>query len=174
MKLRWNRDFGQDQDEAGRPGEGMVREPSEGIIGNAPVGAIPLGRLSTARDSLRRWAYTGMEEAVMNIGKSVPNPPGIDVGASSHCIAVLGDGSEQPVQESEGFAANLYSLADWLTECGVEPVDLDSPGLNWIPLSGVQEERGFQVMRLDPRLIKNVPGRKTDVLDCQWLQLLHT
>ena len=102
------------------------------------------------------------------------NAAGIDVGASSHYVAVSADRAEQPVREFAAFTADLYRLADWLTECGVETVVMESTGVYWIPLFGVLEERGFRVMLVDPRRIKNVSGRKTDVLDCQWLQQLHT
>ena len=102
------------------------------------------------------------------------NAAGIDVGATSHYVAVPADRSEQPVQEFEAFTADLYRLADWLAECGVETVVMESTGVYWIPLFGVLEERGFEVILVDPRRIKNVPGRKTDVRDCQWLQQLHT
>ena len=102
------------------------------------------------------------------------NAAGVDVGAGSHFVAVPADRAEQPVREFEAFTADLYRLADWLTECGVETVVMESTGVYWIPLFGVLEERGFEVMLVDPRRIKNVPGRKTDVLDCQWLQQLHT
>ena len=102
------------------------------------------------------------------------NAAGIDVGATSHYVAVPADRAEQPVQEFEAFTADLYRLADWLTECGVQTVVMESTGVYWIPLFGVLEERGFQVMLVDPRRIKNVPGRKTDVVDCQWLQQLHS
>ncbi len=103
-----------------------------------------------------------------------PNAAGIDVGASSHYVAVPADRAEQSVREFEAFTTDLYRLADWLAECGVETVVMESTGVYWIPLFGVLEERGFTVMLVDPRRIKNVPGRKTDVLDCQWLQQLHT
>ena len=105
------------------------------------------------------------------------NAAGIDVGATSHYVAVPADRAEQPVQpvqEFEAFTTDLYRSADWLSECGVETVVMESTGVYWIPLFGVLEERGFQVMLVDPRRIKNLPGRKTDVLDCQWLQQLHT
>ena len=102
------------------------------------------------------------------------NAAGIDVGASSHFVAVSANRAEPPVQEFAAFTADLYRLADWLAECGVETVVMESTGVYWIPLFGVLEERGFQVMLVDPRRIKNVSGRKTDVLDCQWLQQLHT
>ena len=99
---------------------------------------------------------------------------GVDVGAGSHFVAVPENSCEQPVREFGAFTADLYRLADWLAECGVETVAMESTGVYWIPLFGVLEERGFQVMLVDPRRIKNVPGRKSDVLDCQWLQQLHT
>ena len=162
----------------------MVWEACDGIIGDAPVGAIPVGRLSTVRDSLRRWAYKAIMEAVMSRGQSSAklaelsqlnlNAAGIDVGAGSHFVAVPADRSQQPVREFEAFTSDLYRLADWLAECGVEAVAMESTGVYWIPLFGVLEERGFQVLLVDPRRIKNVPGRKSDVLDCQWLQQLHT
>ena len=166
------------------PNHSMVREPYDCIIGDAPIGAIPLGRVATVRGSLRRHAYAEMVEAMMSRRQSSAKPAGlsqlnlnaagIDVGATSHYVAVPADRAEQSVQEFEAFTADLYRLADWLTECGVETVVMESTGVYWIPLFGVLEERGFQVMLVDPRRIKNVPGRKTDVLDCQWLQQLHT
>ena len=162
----------------------MVREPYDCIIGDAPVRAIPLGRMATVRGFLRRQAHTAMAEAMMSGRKGSVNPEdlsqlnlnaaGIDVGATSHYVAVPADRAEQPVREFEAFTTDLYRLADWLAECGVETVVMESTGVYWIPLFGVLEERGFQVMLVDPRRIKNVPGRKTDVLDCQWLQQLHT
>ncbi len=98
------------------------------------------------------------------------NAGGIDVGATSHFVAVPTDRAEPPVREFAAFTADLYRLA----ECGVKTVVMESTGVYWIPLFGVLEERGFQVMLVDPRRIKNVSGRKTDVLDCQWLQQPHT
>ena len=105
----------------------------------------------------------------VNIGAA-----GVDVGASSHFVAVPENSCEQPVREFAAFTADLYRLADWLAGCSVETVAMESTGVYWIPLFGVLEERGFQVMLVDSRRIKNVPGRKSDVLDCQWLQQLHT
>ena len=151
----------------------MVREPYDCIIGDAPVRAIPLGRMATVRGFLRRQAHTAMAEAMMSGRKGSVNPEdlsqlnlnaaGIDVGATSHYVAVPADRAEQPVREFEAFTTDLYRLADWLAECGVETVVMESTGVYWIPLFGVLEERGFQVMLVDPRRIKNVPGRKTDV-----------
>ena len=166
------------------PIDSMVWESYDGIIGDAPVGAIPLGRVSTVRGSLRRRVYAATEEVMMSRRQSSAKPAGlsqlnlnaagIDVGATSHFVAVPADRSEQPVHEFVAFTADLYRLADWLAECGVETVAMESTGVYWIPLFGVLEERGFEVMLVDPRRIKNAPGRKTDVQDCQWLQQLHT
>ena len=161
------------------PNRSMVREPYGCIIGEAPAGAIPLGRVATVRGSLRRHACTAMVEAMMSRRRSSAKPEGlsqlnlnaagIGVGATSHYMAVPAGQEEPPVREFEAFTADLYRLADWLAGCGVETVVMESTGVYWIPLFGVLEERGFQVMLVDPRRIKNVPGRKTGVLDCQWL-----
>ena len=102
------------------------------------------------------------------------NAAGVDVGAGSHFVAVPEGRCQQSVSEFGSFTADLYRLADWLEECEVETVAMESTGVYWIPLFGVLEERGFRVLLVDPRRIKNVPGRKSDVLDCQWLQQLHT
>ena len=116
----------------------------------------------------------GTERLPAELSRVNLNAAGIDVGASSHFVAVPWDRWEQPVREFEAFTAELYRLAEWLAECGVETVAMESTGVYWIPLFGVLEERGFEVMLVDPSRIKNVPGRKTDVQDCQWLQQLHT
>lgn len=102
------------------------------------------------------------------------NAAGIDVGSEFHFVAVPADRDEQPVRKFSAFTADLLALADWLTHCGVETVVLESTGVYWIPLFELLESRGFEVLLVDPRRLKSVPGRKTDVLDCQWLQQLHT
>ncbi len=102
------------------------------------------------------------------------NTAGIDVGASSHFVAVPADRAYPQVREFAAYTADLYRLVDWLADCEIEAVVMESTGVYWIPLFEVLEDRGLAVMLVDPRRIKNVPGRKTDVLDCQWLQQLHT
>ena len=99
---------------------------------------------------------------------------GIDVGSQSHYVAVPEDRDDQPVREFGAFTVDLYHLADWLESCEVETVAMESTGVYWIPLFQVLEERGFDVKLVDPRRLKSVPGRKTDVVDCQWLRQLHT
>ena len=117
---------------------------------------------------------TGRQRLPAGLSQVNLNAAGIDVGASSHFVAVPADRADRPVREFGAFTADLYRLADWLAECGVETVVMESTGVYWIPLFGILEGRGFAVMLVDPRRIKNVPGRKTDVVDCQWLQQLHT
>jgi transposase len=99
---------------------------------------------------------------------------GIDVGADAHWVAVPRDRDEQPVQRFGAFTADLYALAEWLRQCQIETVVMESTGVYWIPLFEVLEERGFDVKLVDAHHVRQVPGRKTDVQDCQWLQELHT
>lgn len=99
---------------------------------------------------------------------------GIDIGSESHWVAVPPDADEKPVRNFSAFTGELEKLADWLKQCGVETVVLESTGVYWIPLFELLESRGFEVWLVDPRKLKSVPGRKTDVVDCQWLQQLHT
>jgi transposase len=101
-----------------------------------------------------------------------PNAAGIDIGAASHYVAVPPDRDEEPVREFPSFTADLGRLADWLLTCGVDTVAMESTGVYWIPLFELLESRGFTVYLVNARHVKNVPGRKSDVLDCQWLQQL--
>ncbi|CAG2155006.1 IS110 family transposase ISCARN20 [Cupriavidus yeoncheonensis] len=105
-----------------------------------------------------------------------PNAAGIDVGASSHWAAVPRHLAEhagcEPVCEFGAMTDDLHALADWLLACGVDTVALESTGVYWIPVYEVLEQRGLTVWLVDARQLKYVPGRKSDVLDCQWLQKL--
>lgn len=102
------------------------------------------------------------------------NAAGIDVGAENHVVAVPVGRDAETVQQFGAYTQELYRLAEWLKQCEIETVVMESTGVYWIPLFQVLEERGFEVKLVDPRRLKHVPGRKTDVLDCQWLQQLHT
>ena len=114
------------------------------------------------------------ERRVSHLSQVDLDAAGIDVGAESHFVAVPEDRDEQCVREFSAFTVDLYRLADWLKGRGVETVAMESTGVYWIPLFQVLEEKGFDVKLVDPRRLKSVPGRKTDVVDCQWLQQLHT
>jgi transposase len=99
---------------------------------------------------------------------------GIDVGSRSHFVAVPDGTAEQSVREFSTFTDDLHGIAQWLLSCGVTTVAMESTGIYWIPLFEILEEYGLEVMLVNARHVKNVPGRKSDVLDCQWLQQLHT
>ena len=103
-----------------------------------------------------------------------PNAAGIDIGAASHFVAVPPDRDDQPVREFASFTTDLNALADWLTACKVDTVAMESTGVYWIALFELLESRGFNVLLVNARHVKNVSGRKSDVLDCQWLQQLMT
>lgn len=102
------------------------------------------------------------------------NAAGIDVGSEKHLVAVPEGRDGVSVREFGAFTTDLEALADWLAKCGVTTVAMESTGVYWIPLFELLERRGFEVKLVDARRVKNVPGRKSDVLDCQWLQQLHT
>ncbi len=101
-----------------------------------------------------------------------PNAAGIDIGSASHFVAVPADRDDEPVREFASFTADLHRLADWLRDCGVDTVAMESTGVYWIPLFELLDARGFTVLLVNARHVKNVSGRKSDVLDCQWLQQL--
>ena len=102
------------------------------------------------------------------------NAAGIDIGADSHWVSVSSDRDEQNVREFKCYTPDLYALADWLTQCEVETVVMESTGVYWIPVFQILETRGFKVSLVNSHHVKTVPGRKSDVLDCQWLQQLHS
>ena len=101
-----------------------------------------------------------------------PNAAGIDVGGSSHWVAVPRQACDEPVREFGAMTDDLHAMADWLLACGVDTVALESTGVYWIPVFEVLEQRGLTVFLVDARQMKYVPGRKSDVQDCQWLQKL--
>ncbi len=101
-----------------------------------------------------------------------PNAAGIDVGGSSHWVAVPRKADDEPVREFGAMTDDLNAMADWLLACGVDAVALESTGVYWIPVYEVLEQRGLTVWLVDARQMKYVPGRKSDVQDCQWLQKL--
>jgi hypothetical protein len=103
-----------------------------------------------------------------------PRAAGIDVGNSAHYVAVRPDCDPEPVRRFECFTADLHRLANWLQSCGVKTVALQSTGVYWIPLYDILEEHGFEVYLVNARHTKNLPGRKSDVQESQWLLKLHT
>src|SRR6266446_751920 len=102
-----------------------------------------------------------------------PEAAGIDVGSTFHVVAVPPDRAEQSVRTFRSFSGDLHRLADWLKETGVTTIAMESTGVYWIPVFELLEARGFEVLLVNARDVRNVPGRKTDVNDAQWLQQLH-
>lgn len=103
-----------------------------------------------------------------------PHAAGIDIGGEEVWVAVPPDRDETSVRSFATFTADLRSLASWLQACGIDTVAMESTGVYWIPLYEILEASGFRVYLVNARHLKNVSGRKTDVLDCQWIQQLHT
>lgn len=102
------------------------------------------------------------------------NAAGIDIGAEELYVAVPKGRDDESVRSFLTFTADIQQLADWLTVCDIETVAMESTGVYWIPIYEILESRGFEVYLVNARHIKNVSGRKSDVLDCQWIQQLHT
>ena len=99
---------------------------------------------------------------------------GIDVGNESHYVAVPRGRDAQPVREFGSWTAALVEMAQWLTRCGIRTVVMQSTGVYWIAVHDVLQKHGLEVNLVDARGTKNVPGRKSDVQECQWLMRLHT
>lgn len=102
------------------------------------------------------------------------NAAGIDLGGAEHWVCVPSDRAEKNVRRFGCFTPDLITMADWLVECGVTTVAMEATGVYWIPVFQILEARGLEVKLVNAHYVKTVPGRKTDVNDCQWLQQLHT
>jgi transposase len=102
------------------------------------------------------------------------NAAGVDIGAEEIYVAIPPGRDEESVRSFPTFTADLHRIADWLEACDIDTVAMESTGVYWIPLYEILESRGFDVNLINARHLKNVSGRKSDVLDCQWVQQLHT
>jgi len=157
------------------PLESMVRESSATVVSAAM--RIPFRRSSRFRRFPWRCRSLTILEQTMAMRKReeevvFANAAGVDVGASSHWVAVPRHAGEEPVREFGTMTDDLNAMADWLIACGVDTVALESTGVYWIPLYEVLQQHGLKVWLVDARQMKYVPGRKSDVADCQWLQKL--
>jgi transposase len=103
-----------------------------------------------------------------------PNAAGIDIGAREMFVAVHAERDEHPVRVFPTFTEDLERLAEWLVSCGITTVAMESTGVYWIPLYDVLEKHGLKPCLVNARSMKNVPGRRTDWHECQWLQFLHS
>ena len=102
------------------------------------------------------------------------NAAGIDCGSAMHYVAVPPDRDPEPVRNFKTFTDDLNRLADWLVACRITSVAMEATGVYWIPIYEILEARGLEVLLVNARHVKNVPGRKSDVTDCEWLRELHS
>lgn len=103
-----------------------------------------------------------------------PGAAAIDIGSTMHMAAVNPDQSDMPIRAFGTFTQDLHDLADWFRSCGVTSVAMESTGVYWIPAFEILQQHGFDVILVNARYAKNVPGRKTDVSDAGWLRQLHS
>jgi transposase len=135
---------------------------------------VTLGR----RFQQKEPCMTGKSKSKTKVGSRMlpvmhADAAGIDIGAEEIFVAVPAERAEESVRSFGTFTRDLHELADWLQFCGVRTVAMESTGVYWIPLYQILETRGFQVFLVNAQHVKNVPGRKSDVSDCQWIQYLH-
>jgi transposase len=133
-------------------------------------------RLNSERMNRKQRRALARRVAAADPGLSIvnPNAAGIDVGNASHFAAVPPDRDPNPVREFGFWTADLHKMAEWLVSCGIDTVAMQSTGVYWIPLYDILEQHGLRVVLVNARHTQNVPGRKTDVQECQWLMKLHT
>ncbi|HKF04341.1 MAG TPA: IS110 family transposase [Candidatus Sulfotelmatobacter sp.] len=124
----------------------------------------------------KRRKKAGNEQPDWRVNLDVvhPNAAGIDIGNESHYVAVPPDRDAQPVRQFACFTEALQQMAAWLKSCGIDTVAMQSTGVYWLPVYEILTEEGLQVFLVNARHTKNLPGRKTDVQECQWLLQLHT
>ena len=103
-----------------------------------------------------------------------PDAGGIDIGNESHYVAVPANRDDQPVRRFGCTTAEVKEMAAWLKQCGIRTLAMQSTGVYWIPVYDLLEEAGFEVYLVNARTTKNLPGRKSDVQESQWLMKLHT
>jgi transposase len=129
------------------------------------------GRMSRQqrRQWQQRWSAEDPGLAVVHADAA-----GIDVGNASHFVAVPAERDEQPIQEFGSWTADLRRMAQWLKGCGIGTVAMQSTGVYWVAVQEVLEQEGLEVYLVNARGTKNLPGRKSDVQECQWLMKLHT
>jgi len=133
-------------------------------------------RLNTGQMNRAKRRELGRRVAAGDPTLAITNPSagGIDVGNESHFVAVPPDRDGHPVREFGCWTASLNQMAEWLKSCRIDTVAMQATGVYWIALYDVLEQHGIRVVLVNARHTKNVPGRKTDVQECQWLMKLHT
>jgi transposase len=153
-----------------------VQQALQAALSHPDLQRALLSEVIQAAQSDKKLRKALAEEAVQLdvLQRLNPNAAGLDIGAAEIWACVPQGRDPQAVRMFPTFTADLHALADWLKACGTTTVAMESTGVYWIPVYELLEERGFQVFLVNARHLKNVPGKKTDVLDCQWIQQLHT
>jgi transposase len=132
------------------------------------LGAARLNR-ANRRELQRRLSSADPGLEIVN-----PHAAGVDVGNESHFVAVPAGRDAQPVREFGSWTAGLEEMAQWLKACRIQTVVMQSTGVYWVAVYDVLQRHGLEVNLVDARGTKNLPGRKSDVQECQWLLKLHT
>ena len=146
----------------------------------SPLAAISIGSLLSfapwASDRQKRKDDMAIKrrKKTQDLPVLHPDAAGIDVGASELFVAVPADRDSEPVRSYPTFTRDLHELADWLQSCGIRSMAMESTSVYWIPVYQILEARGIEVFLVNAHYLKNVPGRKSDVTDCQWIQYLHS
>lgn len=102
-----------------------------------------------------------------------PDSAGIDIGASEHFVAVPVGRDQETVKKFGCFTSDIQQMIAWLRQCKIKTIVMESTGSYWIPVFEMLEQAGFEVNLVDAHHARNIRGRKSDVIDCQWLQQLH-
>ena len=129
---------------------------------------------------MAKQAKTKTKKATAATATSLPTVQpmvaGIDVGSSQHwvCGPTRGDDGKPTIRSFGTTTVDLEALVEWLVAQGTKSAAMESTYVYWIPLYELLESRGIEPVLVNARQLHNVPGRKTDVSDCQWLQLLHS
>src|SRR5437773_974629 len=122
----------------------------------------------------RREMIRKMQSEELSLEVIHPDAAGIDIGNESHYVAVPSTRDSQPVRRFGCTTAELKAMADWLKQCRIRTIALQSTGVYWVSIYNILEEAGFEVYLVNTRETKNLPGRKSDVQESQWLMKLHT
>ena len=133
-----------------------------------------MARATKPKKSLKRRHEPVKLELPIEFKSVNLNAAGIDIGSKRHFVAVPEGWDKVSVKQFGVFTGDLEEMAEWLYQCGVTTVAMESTGYYWIPVFELLESKGFEVKLVDARQTKNVSGRKSDMLDCQWQRELHT
>ena len=161
----------------------LVPETGAWIIGDGE--SLPFRKFPLRAPGLKHTPNPAEADMTKSVKKATPvrfheglkqlrkDAGGMDIGAGEIWVDVGLENDSEPVRRFETFTADLNRMAEWLIDCGITTVVMESTGVYWIPACQILEDKGVEVLLVNPRYAKNVSGRKTDALDCQWLRTLH-